>query len=54
MRELSERYQIDQEGKLDIVIVKISEEYWLFNNEDKLEVLNLMQSWINKQRDAMQ
>jgi hypothetical protein len=54
MRELSERYQVDQEGKLDVEMVRIREEYWLLDTETKIDLLNALQNWINNQRDELQ
>jgi hypothetical protein len=54
MREISARYSVSKDGRLDVAIVNISEDFWLLSQEDKTAVLDSMQLWINDQRDAMQ
>jgi hypothetical protein len=53
MKEISARYSVRDDGKLDVVIVNISEDFWLLSYEDKLAVMDSMELWINDQRDAM-
>lgn len=53
MSEYSDRYKVDREGKLDVELAKIYEEYWLLSDENKIEFLTVLQSWINKQMNDL-
>jgi hypothetical protein len=50
--ELSDRYKIDEEGKLDVELVRISDYYFL-TTQEKLDLLDLLQNWINERRYEM-
>lgn len=48
--ELSDRYFITQDGKLDVQIAIISKDYWDLPRDIKVDFLNNLQQWIDEQR----
>jgi hypothetical protein len=53
MKEISARYSVSKDGKLDVAIVNISEDFWLLSHRDRTAVLDEMQLFINEQRDEL-
>lgn len=48
--ELSERYKITEDGRLDVQLAVISNDYWDLPTEMKIDFLNNLQKWIDDQR----
>lgn len=48
--ELSDRYKITEDGRLDIQLAVISNDYWDLPTEMKIDFLNNLQKWIDDQR----
>lgn len=52
--EMSDKYWVDPDGKLDVMYVKISQEdFLLLPTQDKIALLDILQDWINRQREQL-
>ena len=48
--ELSDRYSITEDGRLDVQLAAISNDYWDLPRDIKIDFLNNLQKWIDEQR----
>lgn len=48
--EISDRYSITEDGRLDVRLAYIADDYWDLPREMQIDFLNNLQNWIDEQR----